>query len=107
MTRAMCSAILTFEAIVVLMCIPLLVTIAGLPVGRAVLVGGGLCVACLVVIGVLGRPWGTMAGHLVQVAMISVGFITASMFVVGIVFAALWVAAIVVGVKIDRDRAIR
>lgn len=95
MTRGMCSAILTFEAIVMLM-------------GMFVIGwrAGAVAAACVVAAGLLGRSWGYGVGHLVQVAIVAVGAPSLSMVFVGLVFAALWVAAYVIGMKIDHDRAI-
>jgi len=95
-TRGLCSAILVFEAIVLLMGM----FVIGWPAGV-------LAAACVVAAGVLGRPGGYGFGHVVQAAIIGLGALSLSMLFVGLVFAALWVAAYVVGLKIDRDRAIR
>lgn len=96
MTRRLCSAILTFEAIVMLMG----VFVVGWP-------AGALAAACVVAAGLLGRPWGYGFGHVVQVGIVGLGAISLSMLFIGLVFGALWVTAYVVGVKIDQDRAIR
>lgn len=68
---------------------------------------GVLALACLVAAGLLGRPWGYGVGHLLQVAMIALGVLSLPMLFIGIVFAALWITAYVLGLRIDRDRAIR
>lgn len=95
MTRGLCSAILTFEAIVMLMGM----FVVGWPAG---VVAG----ACVVAAGVLGRPWGYGFGHMVQVAIVGLGALSLSMLFVGLVFGALWITAYVVGMKIDHARAI-
>ena len=95
MRRGLCSAILTFEAIVLLMGM----FVVGWPAGA---VAG----ACFVAAGVLGRPWGYGFGHAVQAAMVGLGALALSMLFVGLVFAALWITAYVIGMKIDQDRAI-
>jgi hypothetical protein len=91
----MCSAILVFEAIVMLMGM----FVIGWPAGV-------VAAACVVAAGVLGRAWGYGFGHAVQVAIVAVGASSLSMLFIGLMFAALWIAAYVVGLKIDRDRAI-
>jgi hypothetical protein len=95
MTRGLCSAILTFEAIVMLMGI----FVVGWPAGV-------LAAACVLAAGLLGRPWGYGFGHTVQVAMVGLGVASLSMLFVGLVFGALWITAYVVGLKIDQARAI-
>jgi hypothetical protein len=94
-TRGLCSAILTFEAIVML----LGMFVIGWPAGAA-------AVAFVLAVGLLGRPWGYGFGHAVQVAMVGLGAASLSMLFVGLVFGALWVTAYVVGMKIDHARAI-
>lgn len=95
MTRGLCSAILAFETIVMLMGM----LVAG---WSAAAVAG----ACVVAAGLLGRPWGYAFGHLVQVAMIALGAVSLSMLFIGLVFAALWISAYVIGMKIDLSRTI-
>jgi hypothetical protein len=95
MTRGLCSAILVFEAIALLMGM----FVIGWP-------AGAMAGACVVAAGFLGRPWGYGFGHAVQVATVGLGAISLSMLFVGLVFAALWVTAYLVGLKIDADRAI-
>jgi len=92
----MCSGILVFEAIVMLL-------------GMFVVGGiaGWLAAACIVAVGTLGRPWGYTLGHLAQVAIVGLGYLSLPMLFLGLVFAGLWIASYVVGMKVDRDRAIR
>lgn len=95
MTRRLCSAILTFEALVLLMGM----FAVGWPAGV-------VAALCVLAAGVLGRPWGYGFGHVIQAVMLGLGVLSLSMLFVGLVFAALWVAAYVVGLRIDRDRGI-
>jgi hypothetical protein len=105
----MCSAVLAFEAILMLLAIPVMATIPVLSTTFAVGWGAGLAAAYLVAIGLLGRSWGYVIGHALQVAFIALGLFAAgpAVLTVGVIFAGLWVAAYVIGMKIDRDRAIR
>ena len=95
MTRGLCSAILTFEAIVMMMGV--------FAVGWPAAVLAALCVVSAAV---LGRPWGYGFAHAVQAAMIGLGALSLPMFFIGLVFAGLWISAYLVGLRIDRDRAI-
>lgn len=108
MTRGLCSAVLSFEAILMLLAIPVMLTIPVLSTAFAVGWGMGLAAAYLLAIGVLGRPWGYALGHLLQVAFIVLGVTAAgpAVLAVGVLFAGLWVAAYVIGMKVDRARAI-
>lgn len=103
--RALCAAVLVFEAIAVAMAIPVLVMVVGWPAGRSVAWGAGLAVACLVAAGLLGRSWGYGVGHALQLAILALGLVMPAMFVVGGIFAALWLVAYVLGTKIDVERA--
>jgi hypothetical protein len=105
----LCSAILAFEAILMLLAIPVMLTVPVLSAAFAVGWGGGLAGAFSVAIGLLGRSWGYAVGHVLQMAFIALGFFAAgpAVLTVGILFAGLWIAAYVIGVRVDHDRAIR
>lgn len=107
MRRALCAAVLSFEGILLWLSIPVMITTVGVPGGRAGLLGGGLGVGCFVVAGLLGRSWGYVAGHAMQIVLVCLGRVVPTMYVVGVLFAGLWIAAYVVGLKVDRARAIR
>ena len=104
--RGMCSAVLAFEAILALLAIPVMLTVPVLSTTFAVGWGVGLAVACVVVIGTLGRSWGYAVGHALQVAFVVLGIVAAGPAVlsIGLLFAALWLAAYVLGARIERDR---
>lgn len=103
--RGMCAAVLCLEAITVGLTTPVLITIADVPVGRALLIGVGLAVVCLLLAGMLRAPWAYALGWLVQVGAIAIGFLVPMMFVLGGIFALLWGMADFLGRKIERERA--
>jgi Na+(H+)/acetate symporter ActP len=103
--RGMCSAILFLEAIALGLVTPVMITVADVPAGRAVLIGVGLCVVCVLLSGMLRRPWAYVAGHVVQVAAVALGLVVPMMFLVGGLFAVLWFTAYWLGTKIERERA--
>jgi hypothetical protein len=92
-TRGLCSAILAFEAVTLLMGM----FVIGWP-------AGAMAGACVVAVGLLGRPWGYGVGHALQVATVGLGAVSLSLLFIGLVFAALWVTAYVVGLRIDLAR---
>jgi hypothetical protein len=108
-TRMLCSAILSFEAILMLLAIPVMLTVPVLSTGFAVGWGAGLAASYFAAIGLLGRSLGYIVGHALQVAFIALGLFAAgpAVLTVGLLFAGLWIAAYVIGLKIDRERAIR
>lgn len=104
-TRMLCSAVLTFEAVLMLLSILVLNGFSALPPAAAAMAGGAMAALCLVAAGCLGRRWGYPLGHLVQVGVVGLGLMAPAILVLGFLFAALWIAAYVLGMRIDRDRA--
>ena len=98
---------LSFEAVMMLLSILVLNGFSSVSAPVATAIGCVMAAACVVAIGGLGRPWGYALGHVLQVAIVAVGFLAAPVLFIGLVFAGLWIAAYVIGMKIERDRAIR
>ncbi|NHC22368.1 DUF4233 domain-containing protein [Nocardioides sp. IC4_145] len=103
--RGMCAAILCLEAIALGLTTPVMITIADVDTGLALAIGLGLTLACLLLAGMLRKPWAYTAGWLVQVAAVGLGFVVPIMFVLGGIFALLWGTADFLGRKIERERA--
>lgn len=103
--RGMCAAVLSLEAITLGLTTPVLITIANVDVGQALVVGLGLAALCLLVAGMLRSEWAYVLGWLIQLAAIALGFWIGMMFFLGAVFALLWATAYLLGRKIERDRA--
>jgi hypothetical protein len=101
----LCAAILTLEGIALGLVTPVLLTLTNMSTGLGLLIGLGFVVVCFVLAGMLKRPWGYAAGHVVQGLVIGLGFIVAQMFVVGGLFALLWGTAYWLGGKIEREKA--
>lgn len=105
--RQLSATMLALQAVVLGLTTPVMVSVAGVPVGTALAVGLGLAVTCVVVAGMLRRPWAYYLGWLIQVASIALGVVVPMMFILGAIFLALWAGAYFVGAKIDRERAER
>ncbi len=103
--RGMCAAILCLEAIALGLTTPVMITIADVDTGLALAIGLGLMLVCLLLAGMLRKPWAYTAGWLVQVAAVGLGFVVPIMFVLGGIFALLWGTADFLGRKIERERA--
>lgn len=103
--RHMCAAMLSLQAIILGLSIPVMIAVEGVPAPVAGLIGGGLAVACLVIAGMLRKPWAYVVGHLIQVGTIATGFLVPSMFFIGAMFLALWLGAYFLGRKIEADKA--
>ena len=103
--RGMCAAVLSLEAITLGLTTPVMVTIAGVELRTALLVGLGLMVACLLLAGMLRAEWAYSLGWVIQLGAIGLGFVIPLMFFLGSVFALLWGTAYFLGRKIERERA--
>ncbi len=103
--RGMCAAVLSLEAIALGLTTPVMITIADVDTGTALVVGLGLAVVCLLLAGMLRAGWAYVAGYVVQAAAIGLGFVVPAMFGLGAIFAALWAGADLLGRKIERERA--
>jgi hypothetical protein len=103
--RGMCAAILSLEAITLGLTTPVMINLADVPWRTAVAVGLGLCVACLVLAGLLRWEAAYAVGWLIQVVAIGLGFVVTIMFLLGAIFALLWGTAYFLGRKIERERA--
>jgi high-affinity Fe2+/Pb2+ permease len=69
------------------------------------LVGSGLAVACILVAGLMRRPFGVTLGWLVQVATFLCAFVLPMMLIVGVIFTVLWVICLWQGQRIDAIQA--
>ena len=103
----MCASVLAFEAIVLGLTTPVMITVADVDTGTALAVGLGLAVAAVVIAGLLRFGWAYALGTLLQVAAVALGFVVPAMFVLGLVFAAFWAMAIVLGRRVDAAKATR
>lgn len=103
------SALLTFEICVVLFAALVAFGLRepGTSAGPIWAVAGGGALMCLIAAGLVRKPIGIVVGSLVQVLLIVSGIVVPSMYVVGGVFAVLWAVALVLGGRIDRERAER
>lgn len=103
--RGMCAAVLSLEAITLGLTTPVMISISDVSTSTALAVGLGLVIACVLVAGMLRRPWAYTLGWVIQVAAVALGFVVGIMFVLGAIFALLWGMADLLGRRIDRERA--
>lgn len=103
--RGMCAAMLTLQAIIVGLAVPVLISLEDVEPSLALPLGLGLALVCVLTAGMLRRPWAYWVGHATQVATIGLGFLSTPMFFVGALFALLWISAFLLGRRIEADRA--
>lgn len=102
--RGMCAAMLSLEAIILGLSVPVMISVEDVHKTLALVLGLGLAVLCVLVAGSLRRPQAYLGGHAIQVAAIALGFLVPIMFFVGLMFAALWFGAFFLGRKIEDDK---
>jgi hypothetical protein len=105
MRRRLCASILLLEAIVLGLTTPVLISVESVDHARALWIGLGLMVGCLLVAGLLRYAWAYVLGWALQVAAIALGYGVSAMYVLGAIFLALWYSAYRLGGTIDRDKA--
>jgi hypothetical protein len=105
--RGIAAAVLVFEGLVVLFATLVALDLSDVDDSTLWWTGGTLAVACVLVAGLLGRPWGYALGSALQALVIAAGFLVPAMFVLGVVFAALWFLALHLGRKVARLEAAR
>lgn len=103
--RVIGASVLAFEALVVLLAIPVAVTLYDVDPWVAGLAGGLLALGCVITAGMLGRPAGFWVGWGLQVLVVASGFVVPAMFVLGGLFAALWGLGLRIGRKGEQARA--
>ena len=103
----MASAVLALESVVLFLSTPVMIQVSDVDTGPAVAAGLGLALAALVLCGLLRFRWAYVAGSLLQVAAVALGFVVTTMFVLGVIFALLWAAALVLGRRVDAAKAAR
>jgi hypothetical protein len=101
--KRLCASVLVFEAIVIVLAMPVAITIQHIQHGVALGVGGGLALAALVLSGVIGRArWALVAGTVLQVLIIAAGVEVPALYVLGVIFAAFWFTGIWMAGKLER-----
>ena len=100
--RRLLSSVLVFEAVFLILAMPVAITIEHLSHGIAFGVGGGLALAAILLAGVIGRGrWALIAGTVFQFLIIAAGIEVPALYVLGVVFLALWFGGIHLANKVE------
>ncbi len=99
--KRLCSVVLTLQALVTALAIPVAISVAHADGATAGAVGGGLALAGLIIVGLLRHRWAYIAGSILQILVIVTGFVVTPMFFLGVIFAALWCTAIWLGWRVE------
>jgi hypothetical protein len=103
----MCAGTLAFEAVVIALSVPVMITVSDVDRGPAFAAGLGLAGLALLTAGLLRHSWAYALGWLVQAGVLALGVVTAAMYVIGALFGALWVLALVLGRRVELLKAAR
>lgn len=101
--RVLGAAVLSLEAIVVILAIPVVLVVGTVPVPAWLGITGGvvLALALIVLARYVTRPWAIPVGWGLQVLVVLTGLLAPAMFIVGGIFALLWGVAIRLGREAD------
>jgi Protein of unknown function (DUF4233) len=102
--RALASSVLVFEAVVVLLAIPVALSLTDISRAPILIGGGALALACLLLPAFLRRPGAYAVGWGLQLVLILSGFVVPAMFLLGVLFTALWALGLWLAVKVERQR---
>jgi hypothetical protein len=102
--RSLGSIVLGFEALVLALVTPVMISVAHVSAGTALPVCLGLALLAIVAAGLLRNQVGYALGWVVQVGAVGLGFVVPAMFVLGLAFAGFWVLAIVLGRRIEEAK---
>jgi hypothetical protein len=89
--RGVGAGALVCEAIVLLLAIQPMRVLGVRLTGTAITSIVGLAVLCILLAGVLRRPWAWWAGLVLQVALVGCGYFHISLAILGVFFTALWI----------------
>lgn len=105
--RAIAASVLVFEAVIVVLAIPVAIALGDVDGSTAGIVGGTLALLCVVTAGLLRYPWGYAVGWVLQGLLVASGFVVTAMFILGPLFALLWFVGLRVGRRGEEVRAER
>ena len=105
MTKRLASSVLSFETLVILFFALVAMKLSDLGAGPIWAVCGPAMAVCVLLCGMLRRPWAYSAGWVLQIALIGAGFVVTDMFLIGAVFTAIWYYALKSGRRIDAEKA--
>ena len=102
--RVLGSTVLVFEAIVVLLAIPIAINVSDANATFALVIGIALAGLLILTVGAITKPIAVPIGWILQVLVIAAGIVVPTMFLVGGIFALLWFYAVRNGQRVDRAR---
>jgi hypothetical protein len=103
--RSLGSIVLGFESIIMFLAALVAFGLKALPALPALGGGAVLCLALIACIGLLRFRWGFIIGWALQAAIVATALLVPVMLIVAALFVALWTYCMIVGARIDREKA--
>lgn len=94
MIRRYGGVVLVFEALVIILAVPVAINVGGARPPAAIGAGLFLAAAAVFVAARLDRPWAVTAGWILQAWVVLTAFVVPVMGILGLIFTALWYAAV-------------
>ena len=98
------AIVLIFESVVMFLGALAIFGLKAAPSDLALGGGATLVLALFVTSATLRWTWGLTLGSLLQLIVLSTGFLVPAMWFVGAIFAIIWTYALYVGLRIDRQK---
>lgn len=105
--RVVGSTVLTLQALVLLLALPVATSVNGVAAGIAWLCFAGAAVLCIAAVAVITKPIGVALGWVAQVATAALAFFVPWLLVLAVVFGALWWGTLRVTSKVAQVDAAR
>ncbi len=102
--RSVGAAVLTLEAIVIFLAIPVAIAVSDVDAEVAVPTGLGVAMLALVAAALLRKPIGWRLGWIVQALAVAMGFVVPVMFALGGFFAVLWMLTLRLGKQVEAEQ---
>ena len=99
--RTAVRSVLIFEVIVFGLAVPVMILVSHVPAALAGGLAGGAALLAAVAAGLLRTPFGYPIGWLTQLAGVTLGLLTPTMFVAGGLFLGVWLLSFILGKKLD------
>lgn len=103
--RTLCASTLICEFFVIGFAGLVAMKLSDLSMGTVWTVSGIAMVLCILLSGLLSRPWALQVGWALQIGLVLSGFVVPVMFILGLAFTGLWWASIHYGRHIDQAKA--
>ncbi|GAA1146161.1 hypothetical protein MOX01_18270 [Microbacterium oxydans] len=110
LVQKLAPVVLGFEAIVVFLVGLTIFGLRQLPDGVeqwwAIVAGAVLALACIVIAGMIAKPWALTAGWVVQALVALSAFFVPSILLVVLIFGGMWAYATIGGARLDARRPV-